>query len=146
MQSVMRWALPFLFAAAVVGTGSTLAQTPPQDAIVGVWTTEDGDSKIDIARTAMTYGGKVSWLKEPERDGKPAHDAKNANPALRERPIMGLEILSGFTYANGTWSGGTIYSPKTGKSYTAELSLTKDNRLDVKVKDNIFSKHVYWTR
>ena len=60
---------------------------------------------------------------------------------------MGLEVLSGFTYAsNGVWSGGTAYAPRKGRSYPAELSVTRDGRLDIKVKDGIFSKHLYWTR
>ena len=87
------------------------------------------------------------WLKEPDREGKPVHDANNSNASLRDRPIMGVEILSGFTYAaSGVWSGGTVYSPRKGRSYPAELSLAKDGRLDIKVKDGIFSKHLYWTR
>jgi uncharacterized protein (DUF2147 family) len=44
------------------------------------------------------------------------------------------------------WSGGTVYSPRRGRSYPAEITLAKDGRLDVKVKDGILSKHLYWTR
>lgn len=118
-----------------------------QDAIAGSWLTDGGDSKVEIARSGSSYAGKIVWLKEPERDGKPVHDANNSNAALRDRPIMGMDILSGFTYgSSGVWSGGTIYSPRKGRSYPAELSIGKDGRLDIKVKDGIFSKHVYWTR
>jgi uncharacterized protein (DUF2147 family) len=118
-----------------------------QDAIVGTWLTDDGDSKVEISRGGTSYVGKIVWLKEPERDGKPVHDAKNRDAALRNRPIMGLDVLSGFTYAsNGVWSGGSAYAPRRGRSYPAELSLTKDGRLDIKVKDGIFTKHQYWTR
>ena len=93
------------------------------------------------------YSGRVAWLKEPVRDGKPIHDANNADAGLRERPIMGLEIASGFKpAATGSWAGGTMYSPRTGKSFPAELSITADGRLRVKVKAGIVSKTVYWTR
>lgn len=118
-----------------------------QDAVLGTWLTDGGDSKVEISRAGSGYGGKVVWLKEPERDGKPVHDVSNSNAALRDRPIMGLEILSGFNYAsNGVWSGGTVYSPRRGRSYPAELSLVRDGRLAVKVKDGILSKNLYWTR
>jgi uncharacterized protein (DUF2147 family) len=118
-----------------------------QDAILGTWLTDGGDSKVEITSSASKYAGKIVWLKEPERDGKPARDAHNANAALRDRPILGLEILSGFSYAsNGTWAGGTVYAPRRGRSYPAELSVGRDGRLDIKVKDGIFSKTVYWTR
>ncbi len=118
-----------------------------QDAILGTWLTDGGDSRVEIARSGSRYAGKIVWLKEPERDGKPVRDANNSDAALRDRPVMGLEVLSSFTYAsNGVWSGGTAYAPRKGRSYPAELSLTRDGRLDIKVKDGIFSKHLYWTR
>jgi len=121
------------------------------DAIVGIWLTEDGASKVDIAATSAgggsVYAGKVVWLKEALPDGKPLRDANNSDAALRERPIMGLEILSGFKATpGGGWTGGTVYSPRTGKSFPAELSLGADGRLQVKVKAGIVSKTVYWTR
>lgn len=73
-------------------------------------------------------------------------DAKNPDPAQRSRAIMGLAVLPGVTLAgNGVWSG-TIYSPNKGRSYPVELSVAQDGRLDLKVKDGIFSKHMLWTR
>ena len=117
------------------------------DAIVGTWLTDAGDSKVDIVATSGVYAGKVVWLKQATRDGQPLHDANNSDAALRDRPIMGLEILSGFKAATGgTWAGGTAYSPRTGKHYPAALSLTPDGRLRVDVKAGIVSKTVYWTR
>jgi uncharacterized protein (DUF2147 family) len=102
---------------------------------------------VQVARSGSAYVGKVVWLKAPARNGKPLQDANNANPALRGRTIMGLEILSGFTYGpEATWGGGTVYSPRRGRSYPAQLSLTQDGRLDIKVKDGVLSKTLYWTR
>lgn len=143
--SVMRW----LGVCALVA-GATFPATgwsAAEDAIVGMWLTEDADSKVQITRSGSAYAGKIVWLKEPERAGKPLQDANNANAALRGRPIMGLEILSGFSYgSDAMWTGGTVYSPRKGRGYPAQLSLTQDGRLDIKVKDGIFSKHLYWTR
>jgi uncharacterized protein (DUF2147 family) len=138
---------------AVGGCAMTLLFPAParadaaQDAIAGTWLTEGGDSKVEISRSGTSYGGMVVWLKEPDREGKPLHDVNNSNASLRDRPIMGLEILTGFTHeSSGVWSGGTVYSPRKGRSYPAELSIAKDGRLDIKVKDGIFFKHLYWTR
>lgn len=124
-----------------------------QDAFVGTWLTDEGDSKVEIAATPAAaggpavYAGKVVWLKEATRDGKPLRDGNNSDAALRERPIMGLEILSGFKpAAGGGLTGGTVYSPRAGKSYPAEISLAADSRLQLKVKAGLVSKTVYWTR
>jgi len=144
----MRPWLLSLAASVFVCTASIVAHAAtPQDGIVGVWLTERQDSKIEITKSGADYAGKIIWLEQPERDGKPLHDAKNPEAALRDRPILNLEILSGFVFeGNGTWSHGTIYSPQTGKRFSAELSLPRQDRLDVKVKDGIFFKHVAWTR
>ena len=117
------------------------------DAIVGTWLTEEGDSNVAItAGAGGGYAGKVVWLKEPSRDGKPVHDANNGDPALRDRPVLGLEILSGFTATgDGAWAGGMVYSPRAGKSYPAELSLTADGRLQLRVKAGLVSRAIFWT-
>jgi uncharacterized protein (DUF2147 family) len=123
-----------------------------QDAILGSWLTEDGASKVEITTTeaadgSTVFAGKVVWLEQPTRAGKPVHDANNSDASLRARPILGLEVLSGFKAgAAGAWSGGTMYSPRKGKSYPAELSLAPDGRLQIEVKAGFVSKTVYWTR
>jgi uncharacterized protein (DUF2147 family) len=128
------------------------SSTTSPDAIVGTWLTDDGASKVTIAATrgadgGSVYSGKVAWLKEPTRDGKPLYDVNNSDAALRGRPIMGLEIVSGFKpAASGGWAGGTVYSPRAGKSFPAELSLLADGRLQIKLKAGIVSKTLYWTR
>jgi uncharacterized protein (DUF2147 family) len=130
---------------------ATALQAAPADALVGTWLTDDGASKVEVtahkaADGSSIYGGKVVWLKEPVRDGKPLRDANNADAAQRDRPIIGLPILAGFKAAGGGWSGGTVYSPRAGKSYPAELSIGADGRLQLKVNAGLLSKTDYWTR
>lgn len=121
------------------------------DAIVGTWLTDDGASKVEIAAVkaadgSSVYQGKVAWLKEPLRDGQPLRDANNADPALRGRPILGLVVLSGFKAVDGGYGGGTVYSPRAGKAYPAELAIGADGRLQLKVKAGLLTKTEYWTR
>ena len=123
------------------------AATAADDRLLGVWLTEGRDSKVEISRQGERYSGKVVWLAQPEQDGAPVRDAKNASPALRDRPIMALEILSGFVRdESGGWRGGQIYSPRQGRSYPAQLALTDDDRLEITVQAGMFSKRVVWTR
>ena len=121
------------------------------DGIVGTWLTDGGASKVEIAPAkaadgSTVYDGKVVWLKEPLRDGQPVRDVNNVDPAQRGRPILGLPVLSGFRAAAGGYGGGTIYSPKAGKAFPAELALTTDGRLELKVKAGLLSRTDYWTR
>ena len=143
-MGIARSTATMLLASSVIWS-STFARAQ-DEAILGTWLTEASDSKIEIAKSADSYTGKVVWLKQPERNGKPAIDAKNEDAAQRSRPIMGLPILSGISAAgNGLWRG-TLYSPQKGRSYPVELSVAKDGRLDLKVKSGMLSKHVLWTR
>jgi uncharacterized protein (DUF2147 family) len=135
----------------VGGFCAAAVQAAPPDAILGSWLTDDGASKVEVSAGkaddgSSVYGGKVVWLKEPLRDGQPLRDTHNVDVALRERPILGLQILSGFKAAQGGWSGGTVYSPRAGRSYPAQLSIAPDGRLELKVSAGILSKTDYWTR
>jgi uncharacterized protein (DUF2147 family) len=90
------------------------------DKILGTWVTEKGTSAVDIYKgTDGKYNGKISWLEEPLENGKPKVDDENSDPQLAKRPIMGLQILKGFSYDSKRkqWVGGTIYDPDNGKTY-----------------------------
>jgi len=151
-RSLLRRTVLLCAVAVVASFPPRVAAANGADAIVGTWLTEEGDSRVEItaARAAdgsSVYAGKVVWLKAPGLAGRPIVDANNSDAALRGRPIMGLEILSGFkATVDGGWAKGTVYSPRRGRSYPAELSLTADGRLDVKVKAGLMTTHQFWTR
>ena len=112
-----------------------------QSSIAGTWFTEDSSSKVTITQSGTAYTGKVTWVKT-----EGALDAKNSDPSLRTRPIMGIDILTGCTGDATSAKGCRIYAPKRGSSYDAELSLDKDGSLKVKVKAGIGGKTQTWTR
>ena len=127
--------------------------------IVGVWLTEkkedeSSQAKVEIApcvTNAAHLCGKITWLEEPidSETGKPKLDKKNPDKALKDRPIMGLEMLAGFNKETDThYTGGSIYSPKTGKTYSSELEIKGENKdqLHVTGKVLFFSSTQTWTR
>jgi len=88
--------------------------------IVGTWVTAKGTSAVDITKASDgKYYGKISWLDEPNENGKPKVDEENSDPKLAKRPIMGLPLVNGFKYNSKKkqWVGGTIYDPDNGKTY-----------------------------
>ncbi len=128
-----------------------LLAAEPQDAILGTWLTDDGASKVEVAQAAaadgsIVYSGKLIWLKEPIRNGKPAVDANNSDVNLRSQPLLGITILADFKASATGWSGGTVYAPRRGKNFPAELSVTTDGRLQLIVKAGMLSRTDYWTR
>ncbi len=100
------------------------------DKVVGFWLTEEGTSQVEIYKgTDGKYYGKITWLEEPNEDGKPKIDDENPDPKLQKRPIMGLTLLQGFIYdkKDNEWADGTIYDPKSGKTYDCYMWFEEDD-------------------
>lgn len=122
-----RYNLPLL-AALLVLVASAIAATPaPQ----GVWLTEDEDGAVDIYDCAGLLCGRIAWQKSPLRaDGSPDIDDRNPTPSLRQRPICGLQIIGELTPSGpGTWDGGWIYDPDSGKTYHVKLTMESGDTL-----------------
>ncbi|HOP03098.1 MAG TPA: DUF2147 domain-containing protein [Tenuifilaceae bacterium] len=123
------------------------------DKVIGVWLTQDGDSKVTITKDSKgKFNGEITWLKTPvNEDGTPKIDDKNPEKKLQTRPIMGLKLLSGFVYDDddNEWVDGEIYDPKSGKTYSCLMWFEDDpNTLSVKgfIGFSLIGKEVAWTR
>jgi uncharacterized protein (DUF2147 family) len=104
-----------------------------KDDIIGKWINPSGEGQIEIYKRGDKYFGKLVWLKEPSDErGKPKTDLKNPNENQRSKPILGLEILKNFVFDDGKWEDGTIYDPKSGKTYSCKLSLKNNNLLSIR--------------
>lgn len=102
------------------------------DRILGLWFNGEKSSKIEISQAEDgSYVGKIVWLKKPlDKAEKPKTDNKNPNKELRNRPLMELQVLSGLSYdGKGKYSGGRIYDPKSGKTYSAKAEMLNNNTL-----------------
>lgn len=103
-----------------------------KDAIVGKWLNPSGEGQIEIYKKGDKYFGKLAWLKEPNLNGKPKADGNNPNASLKTRPLLNLEILKNFGYDDGKWTNGTIYDPKSGKTYSCNISLKSTDVMNVR--------------
>jgi uncharacterized protein (DUF2147 family) len=143
----------------------TLPLAAPADeagAILGRWTTAEAKSIVEIYERDGLYHGRIVALKEPLYPEDPAHDdyveglagkpkvdRNNPDEALRGRPIVGLNLMSGFGYdGDNVWSGGTIYDPESGKTYKCKLTLVAPDELNVRgyVGISLFGRTTTWTR
>jgi uncharacterized protein (DUF2147 family) len=111
---------------------STIVQAQA-DPIEHVWLNGQKSGKIQVykAKDGKFYG-KIVWLAEPNRDGKPKLDIHNPDPKRAAQPLMGMLILRGFK-KEGTnkYVDGTIYDPKNGKTYSCKMELN-GTKLDVR--------------
>jgi len=128
-----------------------VASAEEADAVLGQWYTdaEKKDVVVEIYKDNDLYSGKVVWLKNPdEDDGTPKVDDENPDEARRNDPILGMNLVKGFTYkGKNKWADGTIYDPNNGKTYKCKMSLKGD---DLKVRGFIgvalFGRTVHWLR
>jgi len=129
------------------------SQSKKPDEIIGKWITENGEAKVEIFKIGEIYYGKIIWLNEPiDKDtGKPKKDKNNSDQKLKERPIMGLVIVSGFIFdGKNQWEEGTIYDAKSGKTYNCYINFENLNK--IKVRGYIgkswmgLGRTTYWTR
>lgn len=110
------------------------------DDILGPWKTDGGSSIVELFRCGEKVCGKAAWLKNPNYvDGKdgpvgtPKVDRKNPDPALRNRPIIGLRVIEGLTATEGNrWENGTCYDPESGNTYKCKMHLVSPERLEVR--------------
>jgi uncharacterized protein (DUF2147 family) len=112
----MKKLIIFLF----LGIYSLAGIAQEADKILGIWWNEEKTSKIKVEKKDGKYIGTVVYM-IPEKyvNGKPPVDDKNPDVKLQSRPVVGLQILSGFVFDAGAkeWKNGTIYDPKSGKTY-----------------------------
>ena len=117
-------------------------------AIEGTWLSGDGDGWIEITVDGGGLSGAVKG--SPNADDERAdRDEKNPDPSLRDRPLTGLELFTGFAYdGDGRWSGGTIYDPNSGKTYRCIITLVDDDTLKVRgyIGVPMLGRTETWTR
>jgi uncharacterized protein (DUF2147 family) len=105
------------------------------DKIVGVWWNDEKTSKIEVEKVDGKYIGTIVYMiPEKYENGEPPKDDENPDESLRDRSIVGLQILEGFEYnaKDEEWKDGTIYDPKSGKTYDCYGWMESDDLLKLK--------------
>ncbi|MBI9054589.1 MAG: DUF2147 domain-containing protein [Bacteroidales bacterium] len=124
------------------------------DKVLGYWLTQDGDSQVKIFKAKDgKYYGNIKWLETPTReDGSIKLDDKNPNEELSKKQILGLQLLKGFSYNadDEEWEHGTIYDPKSGKTYKCFMWFDEGDDVTLHVKGfigiSVIGSRVDWTR
>ncbi len=138
-----------IFSIALLLLVSRLYAFAQADQIEHVWFNEEKSAKIQIYKgTDNKFYGKIVWLKEPDRNGKPKTDIHNPDKARQNDPELGLVILNGFVKdgAKG-YQDGTVYDPKNGKTYSCKMTF-EGNELNVRgyVGFSLLGRTTKWTR
>ena len=127
-----------------VGSGAA-AQPGPTPGIEGKWLTDDGKAVVVIDRCGQEICGAIATVLDKGKN-VPTADVENPDERLRNRPILGLKVLSGFRAAGASWRGGKAYDPKTGRSYRSTLTLDGARRLVVTGCILFICRSMIWQR
>lgn len=139
--------IPALCVALLAVAGApAIAQTADGGAgkILGRWLTEPRDGIIEITVAGNGFEGRIIGGNDPGR-----LDAKNPDEALRGKPLRGQLILRGLGYdGEGSYSGGTIYDPDSGRTYKLKAELLADGTLKIRgfIGFALLGRTQIWTR
>ena len=135
--------IPLLGSSAEAAKAKDKANDP-----AGTWLTQSGDARIKIHHCGSALCGRVVWLKEPtdKATGKPQRDDKNADPAQRTRPVMGISLFINMQPAGPNKWAGRIYNADDGKTYESSVTLVSSGTLNVRGCMGTLCAGEDWTR
>lgn len=115
--------------------------------VEGRWLTQEKDGWIRLAIVGDSLEGSIAG--SPSGDEEREYDDRNPDPALRNRRLQGLTIMTGFTHSgDGRWTGGRVYDPNSGKTYKCTVTLLDANTLKLRgyIGVSLFGRSETWTR
>ena len=118
---------------------------------VGRWKTiDDATGKVKSIVGLREENGKLYGTIETLFDPPVPHPTCYlCNGAMKDEPLVGLQVLWGFHADGGQWSGGQVLDPETGRIYRASLALEdggKKLRLHGYFGIPLFGRTEHWVR
>ena len=128
--------------------GAPAAHAQAGGEATGVWLTQAGDARVRVSKCGDGICGVIVGLRDPinPATGKPQVDDKNPNPALRNRPMIGLPLFSGMQPSGPNRWSGQIYNADDGSSYVSHVSLAGPDTLKVEGCMGALCGGENWTR
>lgn len=112
----------------------------------GLWQTPTNGGQVEIARCGNSLCGKLVSSNHI-RENPALKDVRNKDESQRVRTLKNLQMLYDFTGGPTKWTGGKVYNPDDGGTYSGTIELIGENQL--KLKGCIvapFCKTQVWTR
>ncbi len=108
-----------------------------ENSVLGKWMATDKSVMVEISKNKQNYSAKIIWFDDRLGSGKPMHsrhDTANPNPALRNRKILGMDVLTGmiFNSKEKRWENGKIYDAYHGRTWDSSAEILPDGKLKVR--------------
>ncbi|HEY1804178.1 MAG TPA: DUF2147 domain-containing protein [Terracidiphilus sp.] len=117
--------IAFVEASSPACAQSVSARNPGLPSPVGRWkTVDDASGKVKSIVQIREQNGKLFGTIEQLFDPPVPHPTCYlCSGDLKDRPLVGLQVLWDFAPDGNQWSGGLVLDPETGKIYRASFSL-----------------------
>jgi len=119
-------------------------QVKGQKPIEGIWLTQEGTSKVEIYQKGSQYFGKIVWMDQSMAKGSNPVDKNNPDKNLRNRSLMGMDIVYNLQKRNGKWYG-KLYAPMRGITSDVVIESQGENKLVLNISYLGFSRQQLWT-
>ncbi len=118
--------------------------------IFGEWENRDEETnKVDSVIEVYEKDGKA-YAKIIEITDKNRQEAvcEKCSGSRKNKPILGMNILTGLSKDGDEWSGGKILDPKNGKEYKCYIKLENKDKLKIRgyIGFAAFGRTAYWIR
>jgi uncharacterized protein (DUF2147 family) len=105
---------------------------------LGLWTTIDDEtglkkSVVELYKKDGKMYGKVVYIYKRGKDG-PHSLCEQCHGSLKNKPVLGMQIVKNLTWNNSEWTGGTILDPNNGKTYDAKIWINPENHNKLNVR------------
>lgn len=118
--------------------------------MAGFWLSSKEKVLIELYPCGEQLCGDIVWLAKPYRkSGEFKRDARNPDPALRDRGWCGITVISGLDdKGQNTWKNGKFYNPKMGRSFDLDIERKSDEAIEIRAYLGIplLGKTEIWTR
>lgn len=126
-------------------TGLSFSQT-----IFGKWNsfdeeTNEKESVIEVYQKEGKAYAKIVEILREERKNATCFKCKGDR---KDKPILGMDILTGLEKDGDEWSGGRILDPKNGKEYKCYIKLLDKNTLKLRgyIGFSLLGRTAIWKR
>jgi uncharacterized protein (DUF2147 family) len=118
----------------------------------GTWKTVDDKTKksrslvkLYKGKDGKLHGKIVKLFQKKGEDPKPR--CTECSGSKKNKPIIGMEIISGLSLDGDEWSGGKVLDPANGKTYRCKLWVENGGK-KIKLRGYVafFYRTQYWYR
>lgn len=111
-----------------------------QSDVFGLWKSIDdntGESKsyIELFEKDGKLYGKITKLLQAAPDAK----CESCKGKLKNKPLIGMQVVDGLKKEDSEWKGGKILDPETGNTYKCKIWVDENDNSKLNVRG------IHWT-